>query len=511
MLRFTFLLQYHITHNLPYFTLIFTHVTESLVFVPIMMGIYFFLFEFFSDQLLAFLVLLVVWVGEVYSILSLRSKTSIRYFPKIFLSYFFLFHIYFFSYPFGFSYLALFTTTVFVFHSMMHFWNLYEVPAYDSGTLTAVFPRIGRPMNLPLGSHALNAYGIPSLHDTRRQAQQSSQSQTQILVNSSHQSNVNSSPDRPMRGSIFTIQIPAIDTRRSLILGGSIPTSQSVTGNSNSLTNSFSTEQDSVSRRRSNSLPLYDAVSINSPDQELYVGNLNDKLIQVDPQRSVDRKPSVRRQRAESLSEPGNSGAVKGEGVFIGGKKFNKNIIYNETIELRKMRLEQEKLRYNPNQAHGLTRGRPRSNTGSNLEDEITITTSIPTAPTISIQTANEMHLDSRLGKTAQHSLLGPPDLFVPGSLSRVSEDLSNDNEDVGFFLDSPLTACQTNDQKKITSKINPTSLTDQTNAQLSESKQSPKPANSQKQNKLSRSESYEYGFSRNYSFNVFGGNLQDD
>lgn len=51
MLRFTYLLQYHITHRLPYFTLIFTHVTESLVFVPIMMGIYFFLFEFFSDQL----------------------------------------------------------------------------------------------------------------------------------------------------------------------------------------------------------------------------------------------------------------------------------------------------------------------------------------------------------------------------------------------------------------------------------------------------------------------------
>jgi hypothetical protein len=51
MVRFTFLLQYHVTHDLDINSLIFTHVTESLVFVPIMMGIYFFLFEFFSDQL----------------------------------------------------------------------------------------------------------------------------------------------------------------------------------------------------------------------------------------------------------------------------------------------------------------------------------------------------------------------------------------------------------------------------------------------------------------------------
>ncbi|RYG70150.1 hypothetical protein EON64_00970 [archaeon] len=53
MLRFTYLLQYHIAHNLPYLPLVFTHVIDSLVFVPIIMGIYFFLFEFFSDQLVS--------------------------------------------------------------------------------------------------------------------------------------------------------------------------------------------------------------------------------------------------------------------------------------------------------------------------------------------------------------------------------------------------------------------------------------------------------------------------
>lgn len=53
MLRFTFVLQYYITHRIPYHLLIATHVIGSLVFVPIIMGIYFFLFEFFSDQLVS--------------------------------------------------------------------------------------------------------------------------------------------------------------------------------------------------------------------------------------------------------------------------------------------------------------------------------------------------------------------------------------------------------------------------------------------------------------------------
>lgn len=53
MLRFTYLLQYQVAHNLPYGSLVVSHLSESLVFVPIMIGIYFFLFEFFSDQLVS--------------------------------------------------------------------------------------------------------------------------------------------------------------------------------------------------------------------------------------------------------------------------------------------------------------------------------------------------------------------------------------------------------------------------------------------------------------------------
>lgn len=67
MLKFTFLLQYYVHHNIPLTFLVFTHVLESLVFVPIMIGILFFMFEFYGDQLLAFMILSLVWLCEVYS------------------------------------------------------------------------------------------------------------------------------------------------------------------------------------------------------------------------------------------------------------------------------------------------------------------------------------------------------------------------------------------------------------------------------------------------------------
>ncbi|KAM0878088.1 hypothetical protein ACQ4PT_032498 [Festuca glaucescens] len=71
MLRFTVQLQHHARHQLPTFQLIFVHVIESLVFVPIMIGILFFLFEFYDDQLLAFLVLTLVWLCELFTMIRL--------------------------------------------------------------------------------------------------------------------------------------------------------------------------------------------------------------------------------------------------------------------------------------------------------------------------------------------------------------------------------------------------------------------------------------------------------
>ena len=157
MLKFTFLLQHHIAHRIPFTRLVVTHVVESLVFVPIVVGILFFLFEFFSDQLLAFLVLSVVWVAEVYSVICLRTTLSINFFPRLFFFYFVLFHIYFFSYPFGFAYLALLAYVLLLAHAMIRFWNKYEVPALEGGYITALTPRMGY-QSFHIDDHINNSY-----------------------------------------------------------------------------------------------------------------------------------------------------------------------------------------------------------------------------------------------------------------------------------------------------------------------------------------------------------------
>ncbi|KAL5787395.1 hypothetical protein ACOSP7_004344 [Xanthoceras sorbifolium] len=129
MLKFTVQLQHHARHRLPTFQLIFVHVIESLVFVPIMIGILFFLFEFYDDQLLAFMVLILVWLCELFTLISVRTPISMKFFPRFFLLYFLVFHIYFFSYAYGFSYLALATAASFMQHLILYFWNRFEVPA----------------------------------------------------------------------------------------------------------------------------------------------------------------------------------------------------------------------------------------------------------------------------------------------------------------------------------------------------------------------------------------------
>jgi len=67
MVDFTLLLQSHIRQRLPYLQLVFKHVVESLVFVPITVGTIFFLIEIFEDQFLAIMVLTLVWICEVFS------------------------------------------------------------------------------------------------------------------------------------------------------------------------------------------------------------------------------------------------------------------------------------------------------------------------------------------------------------------------------------------------------------------------------------------------------------
>ncbi len=83
------------------------HLLDSLVFVPIMLGVLFFLFEFFGDQVLAFLVLLSVWGCEIFSAVVCRTVASLRLFPRVFLTAMISMQVYHMTFPFGFGYLAL--------------------------------------------------------------------------------------------------------------------------------------------------------------------------------------------------------------------------------------------------------------------------------------------------------------------------------------------------------------------------------------------------------------------
>lgn len=141
MLKFTMALQQNVRAQLPLLPLVASHLVDSLVFVPIMLGVLFFLFEFFVDQLLAFLVLLVVWACEGWSIVACRTVESLRVFPRVFGLVFTWFHVYYLSYPFGFQYMCLCTSFLALLCCMFHLWNRHELPALLDGLVSATTPR----------------------------------------------------------------------------------------------------------------------------------------------------------------------------------------------------------------------------------------------------------------------------------------------------------------------------------------------------------------------------------
>lgn len=141
MLRFAYLLQHSVRYNRPWAALVLTHSLDSLVFVPMMVGMLFFLFEFFEDQMLALLVLSCVWLSEVYSIIVVRTKVSLVFFPRIFFGVFLAFHLYLFAFPGGFTHVAMAVTTSHLLLAMAILWNHVEVPALCCGKISISTPR----------------------------------------------------------------------------------------------------------------------------------------------------------------------------------------------------------------------------------------------------------------------------------------------------------------------------------------------------------------------------------
>ena len=99
------------------------------IFVAMIFGVLFFLFEVYGeDHVLSFIVLCLMWFNEIYSVTTLRSIESTRFFPTVFFFLFSLFHIYFFSFPFGFHLLALWCWMAWNAFACFYFWNFFELP-----------------------------------------------------------------------------------------------------------------------------------------------------------------------------------------------------------------------------------------------------------------------------------------------------------------------------------------------------------------------------------------------
>lgn len=128
MIKLTIDLQVIMRSQIGYGRVIIRYATDALVFVPIIAGMLFFLFEFFDDQALAFAVLVITWLCEFAASGSTRHWISRIYLPRLFFFYFVAFHIYFFSFPLGFSWLSFATSLAFMVHAALAVWNHCELP-----------------------------------------------------------------------------------------------------------------------------------------------------------------------------------------------------------------------------------------------------------------------------------------------------------------------------------------------------------------------------------------------
>jgi len=107
VLRFTLQMRFHHRQTPGEFSpLLLSHSIDTVAFIPVTVGVLMFLFDFFSDTTLAFMIFSLVWASEIFFTLRARPVPSLYLFPRLYLAMFLLFLIYLFSFPLGFLYVA---------------------------------------------------------------------------------------------------------------------------------------------------------------------------------------------------------------------------------------------------------------------------------------------------------------------------------------------------------------------------------------------------------------------
>lgn len=137
LLKLSLQIRSHQQENRSIIPLFVSHVADCFIFIPITVGVLFYLREFYQqDWVIALTVLGVVFICELFSFFSVRTAQGIFFFPRAFFLLFCLVHFYLFSFPFGFAYVAMGMIVCFMLQCVTFFWNRYEVPAVALGRVS---------------------------------------------------------------------------------------------------------------------------------------------------------------------------------------------------------------------------------------------------------------------------------------------------------------------------------------------------------------------------------------
>ena len=85
--------------------------------------------EFFHDSTVAFYVILMVWSADQFDTICLHTNVGRRHWARFFYLYHFSFYLYNYKFNGQYSKLALFTSWLFILHSMIYFFHHFEIPA----------------------------------------------------------------------------------------------------------------------------------------------------------------------------------------------------------------------------------------------------------------------------------------------------------------------------------------------------------------------------------------------
>ncbi|KAH7638491.1 membralin-like protein [Dermatophagoides farinae] len=86
------------------------------------------MYEFFSDSSITFHVIIMVWAADQFDSLAIQSQITRRHFLRFFYLYQFVFYAYHYRFNGQYSGLALLTTMLFTYHSMIYFFHHFELP-----------------------------------------------------------------------------------------------------------------------------------------------------------------------------------------------------------------------------------------------------------------------------------------------------------------------------------------------------------------------------------------------